>query len=58
MPNIVEDDTFTQVVQFEVEPERQAELIATIVGEVERWVSHRPGFVSATLTQAWMAGTC
>jgi len=48
MPTIAEDDTFTQVVQFEVAPERQQSLIAAIVGEVERWVRHRPGFVSST----------
>ena len=43
-----EGDTFTQVVQFEVEPDKQAALIAAIVAEVERWVRHRPGFVSST----------
>ena len=48
MPVIQEDDTFTQVVQFEVEPDKQAALISAIVAEVERWVRHRPGFVSST----------
>lgn len=48
MPVIQEDDTFTQVMQFEVEPDKQAALITAIVAEVERWVRHRPGFVSST----------
>lgn len=48
MPTITEDDTFTQVVQFEVEPAKQDALIQAIVGEVERWVRHRPGFVSSS----------
>ena len=48
MTTIAEDDTFTQVVQFEVTPEKQQALIAAIVAEVERWVRHRPGFVSST----------
>ncbi len=48
MPVIAEDDAFTQIVQFEVEPDRQHALIAAIVAEVERWVRHRPGFVSST----------
>lgn len=48
MPTIAEGDTFTQIVAFEVAPERQAMLIAAIVAEVERWVCRRPGFVSAT----------
>ncbi len=48
MPTIAEDDTFTQVVQFEVEPAKQDALIVAIVAEVERWVRHRPGFVSSS----------
>ena len=48
MPVIAEGDTFTQVVQFETAPERQAALVAAIVAEVERWVRHRPGFVSSS----------
>lgn len=44
-----EDDAFTQVVRFEVEPDKQGALIAAIAAEVERWVCRRPGFVSATL---------
>ena len=48
MAVIAEGDTFTQVVQFEVEPAKQHALIAAIAAEVERWVRHRPGFVSST----------
>lgn len=48
MPTIAEDETFTQVIQFDIEPERQDALIAAIVAEVERWVRYRPGFVSST----------
>jgi len=48
MPTVAEDDTFTQVVQFEVDPAKQGALIAAIMAEVERWVRHRPGFVSST----------
>lgn len=48
MPQIREDDTFIQVVQFDVANGKQAPLIAAITGEVERWVRHRPGFISST----------
>lgn len=48
MARIDEDDAFTQVVRFEVAPEKQGPLIAAIVAEVERWVRRRPGFVSST----------
>ena len=48
MPVIQEGDTFTQVVRFEVEPDKQAALIAAIVAEGARWVRHRPGFVFST----------
>ena len=48
-PSVEGDGAFTQVVQFEVEPEKQGALIAAIAAEVERWVSRRPGFMSATL---------
>ena len=48
MPQIAEDGTFTQVVEFEVEPANQEALLAAIVAEVERWVRRRPGFVSST----------
>jgi len=43
-----EDDTFTQIVQFEVDRGQQEPLIAAVVAEVERWVRHRPGFLSST----------
>jgi len=48
MPTIAADDTFVQIVQFDIESDEQEPLIAAIVGEVERWVRHRPGFVSST----------
>lgn len=48
MAEISEDNTFTQVVRFDVDPEKQSALIATIVEEVERWVCRRPGFISST----------
>lgn len=48
MATISENDVFTQVVRFDVDPDKQAALISAIVGEVERWVSKRDGFVSST----------
>jgi quinol monooxygenase YgiN len=48
MVEIREDNTFTQIVRFDVVPEKQDALIAVIVGEVKRWVSRRPGFISST----------
>jgi len=49
MAGITEGDTFTQVVQFTVEPGRQAALVEAIAAEIERWVRHCPGFVSSSL---------
>jgi quinol monooxygenase YgiN len=49
MATITEDDTFTQIVRFDIDPAHQDALIAAIVAEVERWVRRRPGFVSSTL---------
>jgi heme-degrading monooxygenase HmoA len=48
VPTITEADIFTQIVEFEVAPERQHDLIAALAAEVERWVRHRPGFLSAS----------
>ncbi|HEX4326312.1 MAG TPA: antibiotic biosynthesis monooxygenase family protein, partial [Burkholderiales bacterium] len=48
MATIREDSTFTQIVRFDVAPEQQEALIAAIVAEVERWVRHRPGYISST----------
>lgn len=49
MPTISEtSNVFTEIVVFTVGPEHQQQLIDAIVGEVERWVKHRPGFISAT----------
>jgi quinol monooxygenase YgiN len=49
MATVREDDTFTQIVRFDVAPAQQAALIAAIAAEVERWVRHRDGFVSSSL---------
>jgi hypothetical protein len=57
MAKISEDNTFTQVVRFNVAPEKQSALIAAIVAEVERWVCRRPGFISATFHVS-LAGRC
>lgn len=46
--HIAEGDTFTQIVRFDVPADRQLELIDAIADEVERWVRHRPGFISST----------
>lgn len=48
MARISEDDTFTQIVRFDVDPRQQEPLIAAITSEVERWVCRRPGFISST----------
>lgn len=48
MAQIQENDTFTQVVCFEVSADKQLVLIEAIAAEVERWVRYRPGFVSST----------
>lgn len=48
MATIAEDATFTQIVRFEIDPTRQDALIQAIVAEAERWIRHRPGFVSST----------
>lgn len=48
MPTIHQDNTFTQIVRFDVSPEKQLALIDAIVGEVQRWVRLRPGFISST----------
>ncbi len=49
MASIIEGDTFTQVVHFAVEPDRQAALVEAVATEIERWVRHCPGFVSSSL---------
>jgi heme-degrading monooxygenase HmoA len=48
MALIAENDTFTQIVRFDVEPALQAALIEAIAAEVKRWVRLRPGFISST----------
>ena len=49
MPTISEtSNLFTEIVVFTVESEHQQLLIDAIVGEVDRWVKHCPGFISAS----------
>lgn len=48
MPTTLEaSNLFTQIVVFTLELEHQQQLIDAIVGEVDRWVRHCPGFISA-----------
>ncbi|MBI6846211.1 antibiotic biosynthesis monooxygenase [Pseudomonas syringae pv. tomato] len=56
MAEISEDDTFTQVVRFDVPPDKQMELIEAIAAEVERWVRHRPGFISSSFHASFDGG--
>lgn len=49
MALIQEDATYTQIVRFDVAPEKQQALMTAIVAETERWICRRAGFVSATL---------
>lgn len=49
MPTIAEDDTFTQIIVFTTTgPDQQDALLAAVLSEVERWVRHQPGFLSAS----------
>ena len=49
MPKISEaSNVFTEIVVFTVEPDHQQPLIDAIVREVDRWVKHCPGFISAS----------
>lgn len=48
MAQITEDDTFTQVVRFDVAAHQQLALINAIAAQVEQWVRHRKGFISST----------
>ena len=49
MPTISQaGHVFTEIVVFTVEPEHQQPLIDAIVSEVDRWVKHQPGFISAS----------
>ncbi len=49
MASITEGNTFTQVVHFAVEPDRQAALVEAVAAEIKRWVRHCPGFISSSL---------
>lgn len=48
MPTIAEDETFTQVVTFDVTAGKQDQLVAALVSQAERWIRFCPGFVSST----------
>jgi heme-degrading monooxygenase HmoA len=49
MPTISEaSNLFTEIIVFTTEPEHQQPLIDAISSEIERWVKHCPGFISAT----------
>ncbi len=48
MPSISENnEIFTVIIMFTVEPEQQQKLVDVIISEVERWVRYRPGLVSS-----------
>ena len=50
MPTIAKNnDVITVIIIFAVEPERQQELVDTIVEFVESAVKHQPGFVSSSI---------
>lgn len=50
MPAIAKNnDVLTVIIIFAVEPERQQELVDTIVDFLETTVKHQPGFVSSSL---------
>lgn len=48
MVTIEENNTYTQIVRFDIDPAKQNALIAAISAEVTRWVRLRPGFISST----------
>lgn len=47
MPTI-SPDLHTVIIRFKIAPERAELLIAGVRSELERWVSHLPGFISST----------
>ncbi|QSJ17116.1 antibiotic biosynthesis monooxygenase [Nostoc sp. UHCC 0702] len=50
MPTIAKNnDVITVIIIFAVEPERQQELVETIVNFLETAVKHQPGFVSSSI---------
>ncbi len=42
------DVGYIEVVTFDVDPAYQQQLADAIISEVQRWVHHRPGFLSAS----------
>ena len=50
MPKIAKNnDVITVIIIFAVEPERQQELVDTIVEFLEKGVKNQPGFVSSSI---------
>ena len=49
MPTISQaSNLLTEIVVFTVEPAQQQALIDAIVSDTDRWIKHRPGFLSAS----------
>lgn len=46
-PNTSNDEVFTAIAEFDIEPEQWDGLLETLTGELERWVRDRPGFITA-----------
>ncbi|WP_193200170.1 antibiotic biosynthesis monooxygenase family protein [Nostoc sp. MG11] len=50
MPTISQaSNLFTEIIVFTVEPSQQQALIDAIVSDADRWIKHRPGFLSASI---------
>jgi heme-degrading monooxygenase HmoA len=47
----VDDDRFTAIAEFDVEPEQHRSLLDVLTTETERWVRDRPGFVAASFLE-------
>ncbi|MGI4848166.1 MAG: antibiotic biosynthesis monooxygenase [Janthinobacterium lividum] len=48
MVTIQENNTFTQIVRFDVAKDNQEALITAITTQVQDWVCRLPGFISST----------
>lgn len=48
MPTIDENQHFTALIEFEVEPEQQQALIDAVADQVEQHFKRYPGFISAS----------
>lgn len=47
-PTIIEGETYTVIIEFDIEPAKQMELIEGMTAEVERLFSPHPAFISAS----------